>query len=60
MAEEKIPIPHKIATENILDPQTRWICQRLDNLYKILTEVLTELRDVNGKLADIQQEMYNK
>lgn len=61
MAEDKYKgFPEKIATKDILEPKTRWICQRLDKLYSILTELLMEVRDVNSKLADIQQEMYNK
>lgn len=50
----------KINSDDILDPRTRWICQRLDHLYSILTEMLVEVREMNSLLQDIQKAMYEK
>jgi len=50
---EKKP-PLKISTDDILDPQARWTCQRLDKIYTILIDLLTEVRLMNGTLKDIK------
>lgn len=48
MSEKKLPL--KINTDDILDPQTRWDCQRLDKIYRILMDLTTEIREINGTL----------
>lgn len=52
MNEKKPPL--KISTDDILDPQARWTCQRLDKIYTILIDLLTEVRLMNGTLKDIK------
>jgi len=52
--ENKKKIPVKISTDDILDPQARWICQRLDKLYTILMELLIEVRAINGTVKTIE------
>ena len=34
--EEKVEFPQTIKTEDILDPRTRWLCQRLDRIVVLL------------------------
>lgn len=53
--------PKEIESDEIGDPKTRWICQRLDrlnqnleNLYQITTEMLIELRDTNKRMGDMR------
>ena len=53
--------PIKIETNEILEPKTRWICQRLDraiknmeNLYRELAELRIEVRDINSRAEDIR------
>ena len=52
--ENKKKIPVKISTDEILDPQARWICQRLDKLYSILMDLLIEVRAMNGTLKTVE------
>ena len=53
---KKIPI--RIETDQIMDPQARWICQRLDALNTVMTrfieEVLPEIREMNEMLKAIK------
>lgn len=52
MSEKKTPL--KISTDDILDPQARWICQRLDKIYTAFIDLLTEVREMNSVLKDIK------
>ena len=54
MLSEKKP-PLKISTDDILDPQARWICQRLDKIYTAFIDLLTEVREMNSTLKTIEQ-----
>lgn len=58
MGEEQYPLTMNSA--GIKDPRTRWICQRLDHVYEILTELIVEVREMNSLLHDIQKAMYEK
>ena len=54
----KIPIPHRIATGDIMDPQCRWTCQRLDAILKVLTtlvdDLLPEIRAIKADLETVR------
>jgi len=52
LSKEKPPL--KIATDSILDPQARWICQRLDAQTRFLHDLLTEVREINRVLKNIE------
>ncbi len=60
MVEKKKP-PIRIDTDEILDPQCRWICQRLDtlnqNLVRVISDVLPEIREMNGLLKEIKDQV---
>ena len=54
VTEETAKISLKISADDILDPQARWTCQRLDKLYTILMDLTTEVREMNSVLKDIR------
>ena len=47
-------MPLKISADDILDPQTRWVCQRLDKIYTILMDLTTEVREMSSVLKDVR------
>ena len=57
MSEEKAKKkpPLTINTSEILDPQARWTCQRLDKIYTILIDLITEVREINSTVKTIEQ-----